>query len=172
VQAWMEDIEAYCNDLLEEWKDEQKKPKHTKIPAESKWLPIKDDLDEEGNATGLKRIVARTNANGMIKRGPREGQMWSATLPIVDQHKRAISFSEDGGQDRILGRGTRLRMNIEPSVYTVAGTEYCRVSFRLHGAQVSHPEWRGGMTDATAFDDAEDEMDTIADLSSDNGGDF
>jgi hypothetical protein len=133
-QEFKAKVAARGDELFSEM-DAQAKKRLTK--ADTRFLPIEEEEDEEGSPTGRMLVKASLNAGGITQSGPREGQKWTNHVVLVDHNNKAVEYDED------LGRGTKMIVSLNPKAYNVVGSKgEVRVKFEIRAAMIISPEFR------------------------------
>jgi len=149
VDEWVTQMEAIAEELYIDWLDEAGKKK---VQRREPLIPIKDEVDRDGNETG--NILIKFN-----KKAHRKGsddQLIPMPVKVVDCQGRELSME----QKRALGRGTLMAISFDAKAYYMSGV--FGVSFGLRAAQVIEPVWREADA-STDFNDSKIEGFTIDD---------
>jgi hypothetical protein len=90
--------------------------------------PLKEELDDEGNPTGMLTLGGNRVASGVSKRG----KAWNATIPFVDRYENPIA--EDDKPD--IWGGSILRLALQPYVWLKPGEVNLGLRMEIRGVQI------------------------------------
>ena len=148
---WVNEIEAMGEDLYQEYLDAAGK---SKLQRRDPIVPLKEEEDREGNATGNLLVKFNAKANR-----EKDGRMWAVDVPVLDTQGNRIPVEKV----KLLSRGTLMAVSFDANAYYMSGV--FGISFKLRAVQVVEPSWRdsspeddfAGMSGGDGFVLSEDE---------------
>lgn len=109
-------------------------------------VPFGPDYNEDGTESGKVVVRFKRNAEGVYRSGPKQGQHWSASVPVFDAAKKELTEA-----DGVIGGGSVLRIQAEVAGFNMAATSMAGVSLRIAAVQVIEMSSYGS-GGASAFD--------------------
>jgi hypothetical protein len=92
--------------------------------------PMLPEIDDNGDETGTVMLKAKRKASGTYKKGPKQGQRWTAKPKIFNARGAELKNPPK------IGGGSEVKMSIELKPYFVAGTGQVGCSFNLEAVQL------------------------------------
>lgn len=127
-QNFEEQMRRKADELFEQFKVERNSSVQK---YEGKWLPFREEVDEDNVQTGRMEVNMARRAGGKTTKG----KLWSARIGIFDLAGEPFVKPEDNTNDDY-GRGTILRASFEPICWQIAGAELCRIRFEMRAVQI------------------------------------
>jgi hypothetical protein len=151
--AFITQLDKLCNEAFEEGKsalaakiaDPEVKGKAKKAAKDTLeglrlHTPYTAEVDDEGDDTGAVLVSTKCLAGGVYKRGPKEGEDWTKSLPMFDANQQPIAASAREGLS--IWGGSKLIVATEVIPFCAEGLKLAGVSLRLQAVQVI--EAKGG----------------------------